>query len=58
MIVHSFSKSNLWFEDYQAFLNLYGVADAKIGKLYFLRESDGIRLFSGWAHGDERFLQM
>jgi len=58
MIVHSFSQSDLWFEDYQAFIRLYGIENAAIGKLYFLREIAGIKLFSGWARGDEMFLKM
>lgn len=58
MIVHSFSQSNLWFDDYQAFLKIFGVVDAKIGKLYFLTELFGIKVYSGWARGEEKFLQM
>jgi len=58
MVVHSFSQSDLWFDDYQAFLKIYGVVDAKIGKLYFLTELFGIKVYSGWARGDEKFLQM
>jgi hypothetical protein len=58
MVVHSFSQSDLWFEDYQDFLKLYGVMDVKIGKLYFLTELRGIKVYSGWARGDAKFLQM
>jgi hypothetical protein len=58
MIVHSFSPSDLWFEDYQAFIRLYGIENVVIGKLYFLREIAGIKLFSGWARGGETFLKM
>lgn len=58
MVVHSFSQSDLWLEDYQDFLKLYGVVDAKIGKLYFLTELWGIEVYSGWARGDAKFLQM
>lgn len=58
MIVHSFSQSDLWFEDYQAFILLFGIENALIGKLYFLREIAGIKLFSGWARGNEMFLMM
>lgn len=58
MIVHSFSQSDLWFEDYQAFLHLYGIENAAIGKLYFLRKIAGIKLFSGWARGNKMFLEM
>jgi hypothetical protein len=58
MIVHSFSQQDLWFENYQAFLSLFGISGAEIGRLHFLVESAGIRLYSGWVRGDERFLKM
>jgi hypothetical protein len=58
MIVHSFSQSDSWFEDYQAFVHLYGIDNAVIGKLYHLGEISGINLFSGWVRGDEKFLKM
>lgn len=46
-IAHSFSQSDLWFEDYQAFIHLYSIENAVIGKLYFLREITNIKLFAG-----------
>ncbi len=58
MIVHSFSQSDSWFDEYGAFIRLFGIKNAMIGKLYFLRELSGIKLFSGWARGDEMFLKM
>lgn len=58
MLVHSFSQSDSGFDDYQAFLHIYGVEDAKIGKIYFLNNIEGINVYSGWARGDKRFLQM
>lgn len=58
MVVHSFSQSQMGFADYQNFLGLFGVQTAAPGKLYFLKETRGTRLHSGWALGDEKFLRM
>ena len=58
MVVHSFSQRDLWFDDYQDFLKIFGIMDATISKLYFLAELFGIKVYSGWARGDEKFLQM
>lgn len=55
MLVHSFSPSHEWFADYRAFLELYDV-QAERNKLYFLRDCDGIGLYSGWASGNTDFL--
>jgi hypothetical protein len=58
MVVHSFNQNNLWFDDYKTFLSLFGATDASPGKLQFLAEVHGIKIFSGWARGEEKFLQM
>jgi hypothetical protein len=58
MIVHSFSQDDLWFSDYQAFLNLFTEIDSSPGNLYYLKEINGIKIYSGWARGEEIFLQM
>ncbi|MBZ0284933.1 MAG: hypothetical protein K8L97_29630 [Anaerolineae bacterium] len=57
MIVHSFSQKNQWFEDYQKVVALFEV-DAQLNKLVFLKRLGEIDLYSGWATGDERFLNM
>jgi hypothetical protein len=57
MLVHSFSHSDLWFNDYQKFLALFGVKDSVPGRLYFLKQTHGIELYSGWARGNAEFLQ-
>jgi len=56
MLVHSFSSNNVGFEDYQAFLSLYDVK-ADMGNLYFLKEINGISLYSGWVEGDLKYLE-
>jgi hypothetical protein len=58
MIVHSFSQNDLWFDDYQNFLALFGVQTSEPGKLFFLKETRGVKLYSGWARGNEKFLQV
>ena len=56
MLVHSFSQDNAGYEDYQAFLSLYDI-DADMGKLFFLKEINGIGLYSGWVNGDLKYLE-
>ena len=58
MVVHSFSQSDQWFEDYRAFTEIFGVPGATVGRLHFLTDANGLRIYSGWARGEERFLQM
>lgn len=58
MIVHSFNQDDLWFDDYQNFLTLFGVQASEPGQLFFLKDVHGINLYSGWARGNERFLQV
>jgi hypothetical protein len=56
MIVHSFNQSDLWFDDYQNFLALFDVPSSEPGKLFFLKETHGVKIYSGWARGNEKFL--
>jgi len=58
MIVHSFNQNDLWFDDYQNFLALFGVQAIEPGRLFYLTVIQGIKLYSGWARGDERFLRV
>jgi hypothetical protein len=57
VLVHSFHQECLWFEDFQAFLSLFGVDFAQPGKLYLLSESVEVPLFAGWVTGNPMFLQ-
>lgn len=50
MLVHSFSAENAWFDDYAAFLDLYGVT-AKVGVLHTLFDDAVPNLFCGWVKG-------
>jgi hypothetical protein len=55
MLVHSFSQSNEWFADYEAFASLFGV-QAKIDVVVSVGVRGGIPLHLAWVRGDKRFL--
>lgn len=57
MLVHSFSQECLWLEDYQAFLEQFGITASQPGKLYRIAELSGIALFSGWVIGNAEYLE-
>lgn len=56
MLVHSFSPANRWFEDYKAFVALFGTT-AELGKLSTVKARNNMPLHLAWVHGDERFLR-
>lgn len=56
MIVHSFNQEYLWFDDYAAFVSLFGVK-AERGKLTQLNCVEGVAVYSAWITGDPRFLK-
>jgi hypothetical protein len=56
MIVHSFSPSNEWFDDYSAFIALYGKS-AEVGEMVSLCDVDGVKLSVGWAKGNDKYLK-
>ena len=56
MLVHSFSQSNLWFEDYSAFAALLG-GRAEVNRITSIGERDGVYLHLGWVCGDEEYLK-
>jgi hypothetical protein len=55
MLVHSFSRENAWFEDYQQFVALFGAA-VKLDSLIFVKSIRGIKLYLGWVKGDQGYL--
>jgi len=55
MLVHSFSKSNEWFDDYSQFLALFGL-NAEMNSLVFAKNVSGINLYFSWVKGDEKYL--
>jgi len=54
MLVHSFSPTGLWFEDFAAFAALFG-APAQVGGVTRIGDHAGLPLFIGWCKGDQRF---
>lgn len=57
MLVHSFSPSGSWFDEYARFLNLFDV-EAEKNVLHHLNVVDGVDLYTGWVTGDARFLHL
>ena len=57
MLVHSFSQTRMWFEEYQAFVQLFNTQDAWPNQLLWLGERDGIAFYSGWVSGELQALE-
>lgn len=59
MIVHSFSQSNEWFNDYVGFVKLLSPdTNPKINEIFKCKTlSSGIDLYLGWVKGDEKYLK-
>jgi hypothetical protein len=55
MLIHSFSPTNKWFGDFDAFVSLFG-RKAEIDRLVTTVVLKGMPLHLGWVHGDERYL--
>jgi len=56
MVVHSFSPTNEWLEDYQAFLKLFEL-EAGVDEAVSTRLPSGLPLHFAWVHGLERYLR-
>ena len=57
MVVHSFSQSDEWFEDYERFLSLFGLS-AGINEVVTTHHIPDMTLHLAWVKGDKRFLEM
>ncbi|MCJ7738673.1 MAG: hypothetical protein MUQ10_15405, partial [Anaerolineae bacterium] len=57
MVVHTFSRTNEWLEDYQCFLALFGL-EAGINQTVTTERVNDIRLSFAWVHGAERYLML
>ena len=55
MLVHSFSRHNEWFEDYEQFTALFGVT-GKVDSLTFAKRIGEVNLYLGWVKGDKKYL--
>ncbi len=57
MLVHSFSKSSEWFQDYAAFVSLMG-GIAEENSLTSVGSRSGVLLHLAWVRGNARYLSM
>lgn len=55
MLVHSFSQSHLWFEDYCAFAALLGVT-VEVNRITSVGQRGGVHLHLGWVCGNAKYL--
>ena len=54
MLVHSFSSTDRWFDDFAAFAGLFK-RTPKIGELVTLGSCGGVELHIGWCKGNQKF---
>lgn len=55
MIVHSFSPSREWFQDFEAFALLL-CAEVTVNRVVYVGQRGGVYLHIGWICGNEEFL--
>lgn len=55
MLVHSFSQEMMHFDDYSAFVGLYG-QEAEANRLFEAKQLGGITLYLGWVVGNAEYL--
>ena len=55
MLVHSFSQSNEWFQDFAAFVSLMGGVAAENG-IISVGNRSGVALYLAWVHGNNDYL--
>ena len=56
MLVHSFSPTNTWFEDYADFLALFGL-EGQVNMLHSAGTYGDTALYLGWVKGDSIYLE-
>jgi len=56
MLVHSFSQTHLWFEDYSAFASLLGT-EVEVDRIVAVGQKGGVQLYLGWVCGNEKYLK-
>jgi hypothetical protein len=58
MLVHSFSRENRWFEDYQQFVELFG-AKAELNQICRAYNSiRGVNLYFGWVKESSKYIKV
>lgn len=55
MLVHSFSPSREWFQDFEAFALLLR-AEVTVNRVVYVGQRGGVHLHIGWICGNEEFL--
>ena len=55
LLIHSFSPTHAWFEDFAAFVAVWGIA-AERDRVHSTQLPSGRRLHFAWVHGEERYL--
>ena len=56
MLVHTFSQSHEWFDDYSAFAALYDI-EAKLNAIHYAGEISGKNLYLAWVTGEAEYLE-
>ena len=56
LLVHSFSQTHEWLDDYERFLGLFG-SGAAAGNVATLRSDGPVQLHATWVCGAERYLR-
>lgn len=57
MVVHTFSPSNEWFADYEAFLRLFGL-EGGVDQIASRKIAAGLSLHLAWVHESGKWLQV
>ena len=57
MLVHSFSSTDEWFDDYDSFLSLFG-ASGTVNELSFGGIRSDVDQSFAWVQGEGRFLEV
>jgi len=55
MLVHSFSQSNEWFQDYEAFASVFR-ATVAVNRVVSVGQRGGVHLHLGWVCGNGQYL--
>lgn len=56
MLVHSFSQSLQWFDDYAAFAALLGT-QVQVNSVTSVSQRGGVHLHLGWVCGNAQYLE-
>jgi hypothetical protein len=55
MLVHSFSPTHEWFDDYSNFASLFGIT-ARWNAIHFAKRIDDVNLYLAWITGEKEYL--